>query len=185
MLPQEYWAEYEKGVSSLADYISVVTSLGEAWPEKRFVWRGVANADYALHSFLYRQISSEEKEEDLAESESGIVKEARSWWLQRSATDRLSALELLAAQQHQGVPTRLLDFSHNALVSLWFAVEQKVDEYGNPRADVDGRIFIAQSNGREISPEWERAQIFLGVPPSRPSGTVTYSFGPHLRSIRG
>lgn len=159
MLPHDYWAAYEKEVASLADYVDIVTALSAAWPDRRFVWRGVADAGYALHSSLYRQIraSGKEKEEDLASSETAIVSEARSWWLQRTANDRLSALELLAALQHQGVPTRLLDFSHNALVSLWFAVEQKRDEHGKPREDSDGRIFIAQSDGREIGPEWERA----------------------------
>lgn len=158
MLPPDYWAAYEKEVGSLADYVKIATSLSEAWPKRRFVWRGVANADYALHSSLYRQIRAEGKggEGDLGEVESAIVAEARKWWLQRSATDRLSALELLAALQHQGVPTRLLDFSHNALVSLWFAAEQKRDEHGEPREDTDGRIFIAQSNGREVDPGWER-----------------------------
>jgi hypothetical protein len=95
-------------------------------------------------------------EVDLLKLEQAILEEAREWWLHRTATDRLSALELLAALQHQGVPTRLLDFSHNALVSLWFAVEEKRDGKGKPRPDADGRIIIAQSNGREISSDWER-----------------------------
>lgn len=158
MLPQDYWGAYEEEVDSLSRYVSVVTSLSKAWPKLRFVSRGVANADYALHSSLYRQIRAEGKgkEGELAAAEAAIVAEARKWWLQRSPTDRLSALELLAALQHQGVPTRLLDFSHNALVSLWFAVEQKRDEHGEPREDTDGRIFIAQSNGREVDADWER-----------------------------
>jgi hypothetical protein len=75
--------------------------------------------------------------------EANIVVEARRWGLQRNATDRLSALELLAALQHQGVPTRLLDFTHNAVVALWFAVQERVDSTGTVRPEVDGRVFVA------------------------------------------
>lgn len=157
-LPRDYWRNYETVVRDLTGFVSLVTDLSETWPKRRFVWRGVANGDYALHSSLYRRLVKRDSmnESDLSAAEDAIVAEARRWWLQRSATDQLSGIELLAALQHQGVPTRLLDFSHNALVALWFAVEQKRDHDGSPRADTDGRVFAVQSNGRDISPEWER-----------------------------
>jgi len=157
--PQEYWANYEETVASLDEYIERVSAIANTWPDRRFVWRGVANANYALHASLYRRIRREDRntELQLRRAEDAIVAEARDWWLQRTAIDRFSALELLAALQHQGVPTRLIDFSHNALVGLWFAVEEKRDEHGRIRPDTDGRVFIAQSNGREIAPEWERS----------------------------
>lgn len=96
-------------------------------------------------------------ETDFLSDEENIVTEAKEWSLHRTPNDRLSALELLAGLQHQGVPTRLLDFSHNALVALWFAVEQRFDDTGQPLPDIDGRVFVAQSNGREVNPAWERA----------------------------
>jgi hypothetical protein len=155
-LPQDYWTNYEEPIRSLDEFVALVSALAETWPDRRFVWRGVANADYALHSSLYRRIRSQGLSTDrqLRAAEDRILGEARTWWLQRTPTDRLSALELLASLQHQDVPTRLLDFSHNALVGLWFAVEEKFDERGEPRPDIDGRVFIAQANGREIPPEW-------------------------------
>src|SRR4051794_36990879 len=129
-LPHDYWTAYERRVEGLDEYIAVVTTLGETWPERRFVWRGVANAGYALHSSLYR--TGVKKHGALLREGGGtgrtfrdfedpILEEARAWGLQRGPTDRLTALELLAGLQHQGVPTRLLDFSHNALAGLWFA----------------------------------------------------------------
>lgn len=39
-----------------------------------------------------------------------------------------SDLELLFVMQHFGVPTRLLDWSENALVALWFAVEDPLHD---------------------------------------------------------
>jgi FRG domain len=157
-LPGDYWSNYEIVVDDLSEFVSLVTQLSNTWPERRFVWRGVANADYALHSSLYRRLKAggKDNERNLRAAEDAIVTEARRWWLQRGATDRLSGIELLAALQHQGVPTRLLDFSHNALVALWFAVEQKPGHDGTPGADTDGRIFAVQANGRDIPPDWER-----------------------------
>jgi hypothetical protein len=159
-LPADYWSNYEVTVGTLAAYIDLVATLTATWPTRRFVWRGVSTAGYALHSSLYRAAldlrGADVREEDLAALEMRVVREARQWSLQRTATDRLSALELLAALQHQNVPTRLLDFSHNALVGLWFAVEQKYDDEGRPRPDLDGRVFIAQANGRDVADDWPR-----------------------------
>jgi hypothetical protein len=62
----------------------------------------------------------------------------------------------LAALQHQGVPTRFIDFTHNALVALWFAVEERLDRKGQPEPDTDGRIIIAESTDRDIPEEWAR-----------------------------
>lgn len=157
-LPRDYWENYEIVVEDLTEFVSAVANLGDTWADRRFVWRGVANADYALHSSLYRRLikGDANNERDLIAAEDAIVAEARRWWLQRSATDQLSGIELLAALQHQGVPTRLLDFSHNALVALWFAVEQKRERGGALHPDIDGRVFAVQSNGRDIPPEWER-----------------------------
>jgi type I restriction enzyme M protein len=44
-------------------------------------------------------------------------------------------LEVLAYAQHHGAPTRLLDWSKNPIVGLWFAVSEKTHD------DVDGIVF--------------------------------------------
>jgi hypothetical protein len=174
--PRDYWGAYERVVLTLEDYVAVMQRLNRTWPDRKFVWRGVANAAYALHSSLYRRvrrrIGAPPREQGgtgltLRAVENEVVTEARLWGLQRTAADRLSGLELLAALQHQGVPTRLLDFSHNALVGLWFAAEQKYSLDGIAKPDRDGRVFIAQSNARAINPIWERsAELpWTGNPP--------------------
>jgi hypothetical protein len=65
----------------------------------------------------------------------------------------LTALELLAALQHYGVPTRMLDFTFNPLIALWFAVE---DTNGAPSA---GRIFAIDIAERIVQRDlWIKAE---------------------------
>jgi hypothetical protein len=49
-------------------------------------------------------------------------------------TENISDVQVYFLQQHYGMPTRLLDWSTNLLVGLWFAVT------GNP--NVNGEVFI-------------------------------------------
>lgn len=121
-LPLDYWRHYQRRVTSLNEYLEVVSALAETWPHRSFVWRGASKSTWALHSSLYRRASAKEglQIREVAANAGGrsfrdyerdIFDEARRWGLQRNAVDRLSALEALAALQHQGVPTRLLDFT--------------------------------------------------------------------------
>src|SRR6185436_12658259 len=42
----------------------------------------------------------------------------------------LSDLEVLACLQHYGAATRLLDFTKNVFIALWFASTSHMDKYG-------------------------------------------------------
>jgi hypothetical protein len=78
--------------------------------------------------------------------EQAVLEEARSWGLDwHAAGGRLTALELLAALQHYGVPTRLLDFTFNPFIALWFAVERE--------DGVDGRVFAIDIANQAVSRE--------------------------------
>ena len=83
-------------------------------------------------------------ERQLRKFEADVIEEARDWSLDWHSTGgRLTALELLAALQHYGVPTRFLDFTFNPLIALWFAVEKD--------AESDGRVFAIDISDRIIS----------------------------------
>ena len=112
------------------------------------MWRGQQDADWGLHSSLYRRLlahhqvstPSEGKavrdpqkfpaEASMLAAELTILDEAVDWRM-----SEISALELFARLQHQGGPTRLLDVTRNPLIGAWFAVESGSSE------DADARLF--------------------------------------------
>lgn len=151
-LPRDYWASYEHRVNSLSDFLEAVQKISayQAVTGSRFVWRGMANSLWPLHSSLARmhigKAGAFPTEAELRESERQVIDEAREWSLDwHTSGGRLSGLELLAALQHFGVPTRLLDFTFNPLIALWFAVES--DEFER------GRVFAIDISDRLISRE--------------------------------
>ena len=90
----------------------------------------------------------------VTEREAAQLRQAlEEWMLDRHSTGPLSGLELLAALQHMGAHTRMLDFTHNALVALWFACLS--------RDDRDGRIFgvDVENTGQERRRQSRRVPV--------------------------
>ena len=108
-------------VKNLADYIkliSVISSI-EYSPiyGERIIYRGMSDNSYRLEPGLARINDLEE------DSEHAYINE---FLIRRP--DEFSGLNefgMLAKMQHYGLPTRLLDFTTNPLVALYFACESK------------------------------------------------------------
>jgi hypothetical protein len=137
------WAQAQDGINK-------IIGLASGSKPRNLVWRGVHDATYPLHSSLYRRIfvktGTPPEEKDVVSFEQKLLKRCRENW----RFDNLNALEMLAQIQQHGGPTRLLDVTFNPLIALWFAVEQKYDEYGTPQKDLDGRIFAFDVTNRQI-----------------------------------
>jgi hypothetical protein len=149
-IPADYWASFEQLIGSLNEYTAAIEAIAayQQATDSRFVWRGVGNANWGLHSLLvrsYEKLNGDLPTElQLRSFERRVIGEAREWNLDfRVSGGRLTALELLARLQHFEVPTRLLDFTLNPLIALWFAVQ--------PNLAVDGRVFAVDISTRVVA----------------------------------
>lgn len=157
----------------------------EYWSELGWVFRGQDNIEWPLRPKVGR-------DEFYAKATRFWVKKGQSssdlgrfnvWREQAVAyTDRLpeNDFECLAFAQHYGLATRLLDWSTNPLVALYFAVEMQ--------GETDGAVFchlsqlIIDRKNASIDQQFDSVALLIPRPFDRriaaQSGVFTYHFHP-------
>jgi hypothetical protein len=167
-LPEDFYKPWEKRIDDFGAIDGLLTELSTKWlgQGRQFAWRGVADASHALHSSLYRRLMWKRAadgvidppdEEALADAESEVLGETRRWGLHNGPQGRLSVLNQLAALQHFGAPTRLIDVTLNAYIGLWFAAEKDDDRDGRLFAiDITAKLINEQSELRDWEDQMER-----------------------------
>jgi FRG domain len=113
------------GLSDLADVIGAAREVITAFDHDTAWWRGHANWDWPLQAQVFRPDPAHPGEQRYDESAliGHFVSRAptRSHRVHPAADDYFGWLFLA---QHYGLPTRLLDWTENPLVALYFAVTE-------------------------------------------------------------
>ena len=152
-----FWKPWEKTASSFNDVRDIIQDIFDTWSAegRTFAWRGQVNADWGLHSSLYRRLfltlGTPPAEATLYEKEDEVLKRVHQWGLHHASAGRLLILYQLAMLQHYGAPTRLVDCTFNPYIGLWFAVEEKWSNAQVQYANDDARLFAVDVTGRLIN----------------------------------
>ena len=94
-------------------------------------YRGQADSSWYLCPSLYR--------EDLFHQERTLISELRR--VRPEEFKGLTEFDILVKMQHYGLPTRLLDMTHNPLVALYFACESATERDGSVYAFRNMPVF--------------------------------------------
>ena len=119
-------------IKSLADYVEQINSIklvpsGLSSPP-RLLFRGHSNCEYQLVSSLGRRLSKS-WQTSWKTVEQSLVETAQQKFPMLFPSSDYPAI-LLAKLQHYGIYTRMLDFTDNALVALYFSCCSKEDTDG-------------------------------------------------------
>ena len=117
-------------ISSVRDFLTIAADSYFAQPRGRWVFRGHSDARFRLIPSVGRAVHTSRSRVKYEQSLFDIFcREARGYLTDLPDDE----WERLALAQHHGLPTRLLDWTFNPLVALYFAVS---DHQG-----IDGQIW--------------------------------------------
>jgi hypothetical protein len=99
------------------------------------MWRGQEDIDWPIHSAAFRRLKIKKEEAQITEKdmqwyERNLLKSATHKGFRHKDGITLSDMELLALLQHHGAATRLIDFTRNVTVALWFTARGCPDKSG-------------------------------------------------------
>lgn len=116
-----------KEIVKLEDFYKFIEEYTKSKSKTDYIFRGVKSEKHKLIPSIGR-IKTNEPEKDFTVTEEKellkLFKQKTYSFVNREMND----WEYLALAQHHGLPTRLLDWSWNPLVALYFAVEEEWQE---------------------------------------------------------
>lgn len=130
----------EHRATSVMGFIKIVKDISKSelfhsLSDLRTVYRGHSDKDYALLPSLFR-------DDDHLKNESLYLREFMRQLPEECIN--LSYFDILSKAQHFGVPTRLLDFTLNPLVSLFFACNSNPEKDGAVICITDCSLFFQE-----------------------------------------
>ena len=98
------------------------------------LYRGQEESSWNLDSNLYRLLKDQKKTDDFYNIERNIFSDFKNSLTSREpSTNERTDWEILSIGQHYGLPTRLIDWTSDPLIAIWFSFE-RMKSNSNDRA---------------------------------------------------
>ena len=110
--------------NSFIDLLKHLSTPHPKWNDRTWMWRGQSDISWPVHSAAFRRLfptNRNIKDEDIFNYEKDLLEQATHKGFRSIDGCLISDIELLARLQHHGAATRLIDFTRNMLIALWFA----------------------------------------------------------------
>ena len=133
--------------STLKDYTELIEPLKSS-TDAPVLFRGIGKASYTLLPSLYRHPSTTDVAE-LIELEGNILTRFRHRSIPYQDRPLSNDWELLFLMQHFGIPTRLLDWTENPFIALYFAITS-AENSALTGTDVSCRFLMALLMGTSL-----------------------------------
>ena len=135
--PLHHYKQHDRILETLTEARAVILTVEKFARRKSLevYWRGQMDHTWGLHSSLVRSLTSVTTPNDdlLNRSEDRILEDSREWIADLRNPTFQEPIAKLGYMQHHGIPTRLIDFTRDPSIALFFAAEGM--------DDVDGRLF--------------------------------------------
>ena len=142
----------ETNISTLALFLSRIR------PDEKVIYRGHPSSSYNLLPSVARRWQS--NKDDLVRMEKSALARFKQQAVPFIKYRPDHDLEWLVLMQHHGTPTRLLDWTFNPVVALYFAVCSKFNEDGI----VYQTTYIKQKELSEVKDVFQSKKIFVYTP---------------------